>query len=81
MEIIHKLSLHIIVYLIFTYLYTTLSDSDFITNGSISKEYNRYYYSAITHTTIGYGDISPKSTKCKLITMAHAFAVLILWIL
>lgn len=75
----YKIGVHIIVYLIFTYLYTTLSDNDFITNSSISKDYNRYYYSAITHTTIGFGDISPKSTKCKLITMAHVFTVFLLW--
>ena len=57
------------------------NDNDFITNSDLSKQHNRYYFSAITHTTIGYGDISPKSPRCKLVTMLHSFIVLIMWLI
>ena len=75
-----KLILHLIVYVTFTIIYSNLPDDDFIINSDLSKQYNRLYFSAITHTTIGYGDISPKSSRCKLITMIHAFIVLYLYL-
>ena len=75
-----KLMLHLIVYITFTIIYSNLPDDDFIINNDLSKQYNRLYFSAITHTTIGYGDILPKTPRCKLITMLHAFIVLSLWL-
>ena len=47
-----KLILHLIVYITFTIIYSNLPDDDFIINSDLSKQYNRLYFSAITHTTI-----------------------------
>lgn len=37
------------------------------------------YYTAITHVTVGYGDVYPKTTAARLLVVAHvvlAFAVM-----
>jgi len=36
------------------------------------------YYSVVTHTTVGYGDISPKSNKARIATILHILFVLII---
>ena len=35
------------------------------------KLFNRLYFSLTTLTTVGYGDISPKSIKAKIVVMLH----------
>lgn len=32
-----------------------------------------FYYTTITHFTIGFGDISPRSRTMKMISVLHAF--------
>ena len=41
--------------------------NDFIINSDLSKQHNRYYFSAITHTTIGYGDMSPATIPGSIV--------------
>ena len=43
----------------------------------IDKFFNRLYFTSISFSTIGYGDISPKSFKLRLITILFSFIVLI----
>jgi hypothetical protein len=40
---------------------------------------NALYYAAITATTVGYGDLHPKSAKSKLMAIIIAFAGLLLF--
>ena len=35
------------------------------------------YYTAVTHTTIGFGDIYPKTTPARLIVACHALLVFV----
>jgi hypothetical protein len=66
---------HIILYIVFSIIYMQLNSTHF--RGIKEHSYHdRLYYSAITHTTVGYGDISPKSVLCKNISMLHSFLVL-----
>ena len=38
----------------------------------IKKIFNRYYFLATTISTVGYGDISPKSYGCKaIVSLIH----------
>ena len=41
------------------------------------KLFNRLYFSMTTLSTVGYGDISPKSTKARTLVMFH-FSFIIL---
>ncbi len=34
------------------------------------KFFNRFYFTSTTYSTAGYGDISPKSTSCRIAVMA-----------
>jgi hypothetical protein len=66
---------HIIIYIIFSLIYIQLDETHFI---GVKKKsiHDKLYFSATTHTTVGYGDISPKSRLCRNITMLHSFLVL-----
>ena len=37
---------------------------------------NRFYFSASVFSTAGFGDISPRSTLCRVVTLAMLFVVL-----
>ena len=37
------------------------------------KLFNRIYYSGIVFSTIGFGDITPKSKKARTLTLLHLF--------
>lgn len=41
------------------------------------KLFNRFYYSMTTTSAVGYGDISPKSIKCRTIVMIHFIFIMI----
>mgnify|MGYP001193541441 FL=1 len=38
---------------------------------TIDRFFNRLYYTVIVFSTIGFGDISPKSKKTKVLTIIH----------
>lgn len=74
---------YLIILLFFTLLYTIFGYSSDDWNGMenendntfFEKFFNRFYFSSITFSTIGYGDISPKTYILKILTVI--FAVLI----
>lgn len=39
---------------------------------TIDRFFNRLYYTVIVFSTIGFGDISPKSKKTKVLTIFHS---------
>ena len=74
---------YILILFFFTLLYSTFGYSSDDWNGMenendntfFEKIFNRFYFSSITFSTIGYGDISPKTFILKILTIM--FAVLI----
>ena len=41
------------------------------------KAFNRFYFTIISFSTIGYGDISPKSFKLKGVTIVFAMCLVL----
>ena len=58
-----------------TYHWKGIEDDDDVT--LIDKFFNRLYFSFITFSTIGYGDITPKSKQMRLIIMTLSMFILV----
>tara|TARA_A100001015_G_C14499612_1_gene522474 strand:+ start:53 stop:340 length:288 start_codon:yes stop_codon:yes gene_type:complete len=76
---------HMLLVIIFSGVYyESLSPDDF-NGGEGLKNYSDYlYFTIVTHASVGYGDISPKTKKAKILVSTHivlAFVFIIsLWI-
>ena len=63
----------VIIALVFTIILCLLDNSHF--NGLETEEHiheriiNRLYFTMTTVSTVGYGDITPRSIPCRIITM------------
>lgn len=67
---------NLLIYGVFTSLYMYFGMKEhFDTPNTLS---NAMYYAATTHSTTGYGDITPKTPIGKMLATAHMFCV---WIL
>ncbi|WP_411503391.1 pentapeptide repeat-containing protein [Brevibacillus centrosporus] len=51
----------IAISILFGYLYSVFSDSFIISSGRSLTPFSFYYYSIVTFSTLGYGDITPKT--------------------
>ena len=77
-----NLSEIIFLYIIFTIIFCQYDHTHW--NGIEEKEddtlqkkfFNRLYFTSTTYSTVGYGDISPKSNSCR--TMAMVLQMLII---
>ncbi len=71
--------LYIIFSLIFCqYDHTHWSGIEEKDDDTFSKKFfNRFYFTSTTYSTAGYGDISPKSTSCRIAVMALQTLIII----
>lgn len=70
----NKLFLNLIIYLLFTIIY--LQNKNNFNKKQLSNN-DIIYYSLVTHTTVGYGDIYPVTNQGKYITSLHILIVFI----
>lgn len=81
-----KLKLITLVIIIFSLIYSLLDVDEFYhnhqdkieeghTNYSIYNLFHKLYFSLITTSTIGYGDITAKSIRAKIIVIIHILIV------
>ena len=70
----NKLFLNLIIYLLFTIIY--IKNKNNFNKKQLSNN-DIIYYSLVTHTTVGYGDIYPTTTLGKYITSLHILFVFI----
>jgi len=71
---------HLIIILVFTNLYYFLAE--YTNNDADKKEFSKswerdLYYSVVTHFTVGFGDITPKSILFRRLTMCQIFLAFI----
>lgn len=76
---------HFIVAFVFSLIYYNyLTPEDFNGGEGLNCYTDHLYYSIVTHASVGYGDISPKTRRAKLLVMLHiviAFVLIIsLWL-
>ena len=78
---------HIIVLIIFFMIYRySLKKEDFFDLPEQNIEFDKFnfndtnifYFTLVTHTTLGYGDLVPISKKGKRLVSFHMFIILIL---
>ena len=72
------IEINICIIFVFTLLYYfLLTPEDFNSKNKMNGFIDNLYFSIITHATIGYGDISPKSKFGKLLVIFHTFFMLL----
>ena len=77
------LKMYFIILLFFSILYTIFGYNSSDWNGIkkendntlIEKFFNRFYFSSITFSTIGYGDISPNTPLLRVFTCCFALLI------
>lgn len=78
-------SIHFIVAFVFSLIYKNLLTPEDFNGGEGLKTYTDHlYYSVVTHASVGYGDISPKTPRARFFVTMHiviAFVLIIsLWL-
>jgi len=76
---------HFFIVILFSGLYYKLLEPNDFNGGEDLKDYGDYlYFTIITHASVGYGDISPKTPKARKLVTLHvvlAFVLIIsLWL-
>lgn len=75
-------SLHIIVIIIFYLInHYILTPDDFNGGSTINGSLDTLYHTIVTHASIGYGDISPKSKRARILASIHILITFLLIIL
>lgn len=83
--VFHKLTLFCISIFIYTLIYSFLFNKDDFNYNTTSKNISlndtfleMLYFSSITQSTVGFGDISPKTRKAKVIVVIQILTSFIL---
>ena len=84
-EIGRRFLLYLVTLIIFTIVFVGIGSDPEEWNGIspedddtlLKKVFNRFYFTTITFSTIGYGDISPKSMKLKSTTILLALCMIL----
>tara|TARA_Y100000590_G_scaffold382967_1_gene453314 strand:- start:424 stop:708 length:285 start_codon:yes stop_codon:yes gene_type:complete len=76
---------HLFIVMVFSGLYYYyLTPEDFNGGEGLNDYTDYFYYTVVTHASVGYGDISPKTKKAKMLVTLHiiiAFVLIIsLWL-
>lgn len=66
---------NLILLVVFAELYWQLDQGDDHAHFGFSSAIDAYYFSAVTSSSVGYGDLLPKTPKAKLLTIAHILAM------
>ncbi len=82
-SLIGNLSEMVFLYVVFTLIFCKYDHTHW--NGIEEKEddtfkkkfFNRLYFTSTTYSTVGYGDISPKSTSCRTVAMILQMLIII----
>lgn len=70
----YKLVLPIIFILFFAIVFTLFtSDEDWEADSGFG---NMIYFSTVTYSTVGFGDVSPKSTRAKILVVLEILVAL-----
>jgi len=70
---------HLIVIIIFSLIYHyVLEPKDFSNGETLNNYMDTLYFTMVTHSTLGYGDIYPKTKIGRLFITCHIAAVLVL---
>ena len=62
---------NIIVVIVFAEIYWILDQDDKEDHFGFKDPIDAYYFSAVTSSSVGYGDILPKTRKARLLNMVH----------
>lgn len=69
---------NLVIYILFTMLYFSMGmEEHFVYNNTSIKRsplLDTIYFSAIAHTTTGFGDITPKTDLAKALTALHVLS-------
>lgn len=77
----HLLPYHIILIIIFTIIFNLYSpycnnDED---KKNFTSFFQTFYFTTVTHFTVGFGDITPKSNVLRSFTICHIFLTFLLF--
>lgn len=81
--IIRNIKYNVVIFIIFFIIYTLLlrnGSNHFKLNDPQSNNslINTFYFTLVTHSTLGYGDIYPTSNLGKLVVSLHVIVVMIM---
>jgi hypothetical protein len=62
---------NILVMIIFSELYWALDQDDSEEHFGFEDSVDAYYFSTVTSSSVGFGDVLPRSKKAKILVMIH----------
>lgn len=66
---------NLIVLVVFAELYWQVDQAGDHAHFGFSSAIDAYYFSAVTSSSVGYGDFLPKTPRAKLLTVLHILAM------
>lgn len=72
------ISYNLIVILVMAFVYSYIGKDHFNHNDNLNSFTDFLYYSIITHVSIGYGEITPKTRTAKQLVSVHGLIMLYL---